>query len=367
MLMLVGAIVVRIRSASTLVLELHYLGYELDCFCRRVRVKAAFLAYPHGTWGAKTGEHQGSIVYTRSLYGLAHSPKRRLSPSKHLPHSNGAHNWGTNYLGVRVYRDYLVIFNPPTPPPCPFPFDPLPSYLSSRSRARPLPSKRTPAVHVKPELPRVPPPVSAIIAPDRATPPAVLKTPSRVMASAKLRAVDRKAAAAAAAAAATAAPASTPTPTPGTSQARWRENRLKAADAGNCSGGGGGGDNMSCGGRSLETDACSGSLLPFYFAPNEIIPGDGGQGDGGGGERGAFGCGGGSGGIGEAHYAARTMASRRSSLEEALYGSCLKRPSFNSWVSVVRDIVLVDLAISRSFRSKIFETVANVCACVFLS
>ena len=190
-------------------------------------------------------------------------------------------------------------------------------------------------VDTKHELPRVPAPASAIIAPDRVTTPAVMEPPPAVMTPAKLRAADRKAAAAAATAAAAVVAAAAATG-PAPEGSRWRENRLKVANSGGGTGDGPGNNSISDN-RSFETDACSGSLLPFYFAPNEIMTGDGG-GQGGV----AFGAGGGgAGSIEEAHYAARTMASRRSSLEEALYGSCLKRPSFNSWVSEHRCLVRV--------------------------
>eukprot|EP00903_Cladosiphon_okamuranus_P013377 g12467.t1 len=96
---------------------------------------------------------------------------------------------------------------------------------------------------------------------------------------------------------------------------------------------------------SLEADACSGSLLPFYFAPNESdgVSGGGGSGDGvwvggdfngggggGGGGRVVAEDGSGGGGTAEAEHAAMMMAARRSSLDEALYGACYKRASFSN-------------------------------------
>ena len=105
---------------------------------------------------------------------------------------------------------------------------------------------------------------------------------------------------------------------------------------------------------SLETDACSGSLLPFYFAPSEsdsVAGGGGGSGDAAwaGGDLSGGGVGGGrvvaedgsgGGGIAEAEHAAMMMAARRSSLEEALYGACYRRSSFsNAWVSCCRSLI----------------------------
>ena len=104
---------------------------------------------------------------------------------------------------------------------------------------------------------------------------------------------------------------------------------------------------------SLEVDACSGTLLPFYFAPAESEGGGGGAGGSGdaaawagGGDLSGGGVGGGrvvaedgsgGGGIAEAEQAAMMMAARRSSLEEALYGACYKRTSFsNAWVRYIR-------------------------------
>lgn len=102
------------------------------------------------------------------------------------------------------------------------------------------------------------------------------------------------------------------------SQARWREQR--------------GGVET---GDPAANDVCSGNLLPFYYPAGvpSVPPGCHGigmdLGGGGGADGGAF---------GEAVAAAQQsfdvarMASRRSSIEEALYGSCFKRSSFSAWV-----------------------------------
>lgn len=108
------------------------------------------------------------------------------------------------------------------------------------------------------------------------------------------------------------------------SQARWREQR--------------GGVET---GDPAANNVCYGNLLPFYYPPG----GPGATvgchgfgvdlGGGGGADGGAF---------GEAMAAAQQsfdvarMASRRSSIEEALYGSCFKRSSFSAWV---RDKIFV--------------------------
>lgn len=116
------------------------------------------------------------------------------------------------------------------------------------------------------------------------------------------------------------------------SQARWRAQCAGGVEAG----------------EPAVNDMCNGSLLPFYYpsvGPVAAAAGCHGIGVGLGGDgagRSAF-----SGTVPAAQdtFDAVRMVSRRSSVEEALYGSCFKRSSFTAWVSsttywVVRCVAL---------------------------